>query len=199
VVDLRGGAGATHDPGGAAQSRDLSGEAADRAGGAGDEHRVALLQFADLDKPGVRGQARHTQHTEVRRPWREVRIDPADLVRGGDGVLAPSQAVQHSVAGGEVRGVRGDDDAHRAALERCTHLERRDVGLDVVHPASHVRVDRHELVADQHLAIARLGHVGLDEAEVRGYRPAGRSRCEADLTAGAGAHAGWCPSGTGRA
>ena len=57
----------------------------------------------------------------------------------------------------------------------CVDLERRDVGLHVVHPAAHVRVDGHDEVAHQHLAVGRVGQRGLDEAEVlRPGHPVGR-------------------------
>ncbi len=55
--------------------------------------------------------------------------------------------------------------------------ERRHVRLDVVHPAAHVRVDRDERVPDQHLPVAGIRHVDLDEREVarlRAPRGAGR-------------------------
>ena len=48
--------------------------------------------------------------------------------------------------------------------------------------AAHVRVDRHERVPDQHLAVGRLGHVDLDEREVgRLGHPAAAARPDESL------------------
>ena len=61
---------------------------------------------------------------------------------------------------------RSHDLADRPALERRADLKRGDVGLDVVHPAPHVRIDRHPLVADEQLAGPGVRNLDLDEVEV---------------------------------
>src|SRR5690606_10181987 len=57
-----------------------------------------------------------------------------------------------------------------------------DVGLAGVHPAPHVRVDRHEHVADEDPAVGGLGQLGLGDGEVVRPGPAGRPGGEKDLT-----------------
>jgi hypothetical protein len=55
---------------------------------------------------------------------------------------------------------------YRTAVERCIEAERRRIGLDVVHAATHVGIYGHELVPDQNLAFAQLGQLRGCQAEV---------------------------------
>jgi hypothetical protein len=73
------------------------------------------------------------------------------------------------------------DLADRASFERRSERERRHVGLDVVHPSAHVRIDRHPLVADEQLARAGIGKLDLRELEVAQSRLPDRARREPDF------------------
>ncbi len=78
---------------------------------------------------------------------------------------------------------RGHDLADRPALERRADLKRRHVGLGVVHPPAHVRVDRHERVAHEQLARAGVRQLDLGQLEVRGLGLADRPGGQPDLAA----------------
>ena len=74
-LDLLVGAGRADDPGGALELGDLADLAADGAGRAGDEDRVALLEGGGAQQTGVGGEAGHAEDAEVggeraRRPGR---------------------------------------------------------------------------------------------------------------------------------
>ena len=77
--------------------------------------------------------------------------------------------------------LRGDDHADRAALHHLVERLRLGVALGVVHAAAHVRVEAQEVVAHEHLALARRADRLLDEAEVVGAGLAARARDEVDL------------------
>ena len=53
--------------------------------------------------------------------------------------------------------------------------QARRVGLAGVHPAAHVRVDRHREHPDDDLAVGRVGTLELDQPEVLGGRLAVRT------------------------
>jgi hypothetical protein len=52
---------------------------------------------------------------------------------------------------------RLDHLADGCAVQRLVNLEGGHVRLDVVHPAAHVRVHRHDGVADKDLAVVEIG------------------------------------------
>ena len=67
VDDPRAFVGAARDPdhGAVLQLRDLARDAADRAGGTGNEHGLAVGQPADVQQSEVRGQTGHPKRAEV--------------------------------------------------------------------------------------------------------------------------------------
>ncbi len=181
-ADLVLAARAADHPGGALDLGDLAGHAAHRAGRAGDEHHVALFQLGDVEQAHVGGQRGHAEHAQVGGRGQPSCGGHLPRLPGGqDGLVPPAQHVQDQVAFGQVRRAGLDDRADRAALQRLAQPERRDVGLHVVHPAAHVRVDRHEQVAHPDLPVGELGPVRLGQREVRRGRPSGRPRGEDDL------------------
>ena len=133
----------------------------------------------------------HAEHAEVggRRGDRRV-DDAAPEVASSDGLLAPAETVEHVVADGDTLGARLLDDADRAAVHRLAERVRRGVRLGVAHPAAHVGVDRHDLVAHPDLAVGELGHLALDELEVLVRGPADGSGDESDLAGSGGRGAG---------
>ena len=176
---------------GAQQAGDLAGDRADGPRGARDEHGVALLHLGHVHEAGVGGQTRHAQHAQVGAVRELGGVHGLDGVAVEDGVLAPAEAVEHGRALRHVRVARGDHGAHRAAVEGGVELERRHVGLDVVHAAAHVRVHGHHGVAHEDLALGELGELDLREAEVLRRRGAVGAGGEVDLArAGGGAHGG---------
>lgn len=183
IADLLRGSGAADDPGRAAQLGDLTDQRTHRSGRTGDEHDVAFLLLGDVDEPDVRGHAGHAGHVEVGARRSGLRVDLDGVLGVERRVVAPAEVVQHEVTGLETLGVRGDDLADRAALQRLAHLDGRDVGLARVHPAAHVRVDAHPQVADQQLTVAGLGCIDLDDVEVLRRRPALGAGREADFQA----------------
>ena len=70
------------------------------------------------------------------------------------------------VALGEARAARRHDLAHGGAVSVSPSCNGGSVGLCVVHPPAHVRVDRHEGVADDDLAVARVADLDFSELEV---------------------------------
>jgi 6-phospho-beta-glucosidase len=143
-ADLFIAAGAADHPGGALELGDLAGHAAHRAGRAGDEHYVARLQRGDVEQADVgrqRGHAEHPQVSRRRQPRSAGYVGELLRVPGGqDRLVPPAQIVQDQVTLGQVGRSALDDRPDRAALQRLPQLERRDVGLGVVHPAAHVGV-----------------------------------------------------------
>jgi len=182
-ADLLIAARAADHPGGALELGELAGHAAHRAGRAGDEHHVARLQGGDVEQADVGGQRGHAEDSEVSRGGKAGYVGYLLRVPGGQyRLLAPAQIVQDQIALGQVGRPGLDDRADRAALQRLPQLERRDVGLGVVHPAAHVGVHRHEQVAHPHLPVGEFRPGRLGHGEVVLGRPPGRPRGENDLT-----------------
>jgi len=148
-LDLLVRARAADHPSGALQFGDLTDLAADRARGARDEDRVALLDLREPGQPDVRGEAGDAEHTQVGGQRRQVRVHLLSDRRVEYGVVAPAEGVYHVVAGGEAFGVGCQDAADRGAVHRPADLVGLDVGLLVAHAAAHVGVDRQVLVGDQ--------------------------------------------------
>ena len=184
---LVGAAGAAHDARGALELRELPDEAADRAGGARDEHRVALAERGLVQQADPGGEAGPAEHAEVRRRAHAVgRRDLLHLLRGHDAVGAPREVGRHEVADGDLVAAARDDLAHRAPVHGLVQPERRHVRGDVVHATAHVGVDGEVVVGDEDLALARLGELPVDEREVVGLGESGGAADEVDLAGGHG-------------
>ena len=110
--DLLGRARAADHPA-ALQLRDLTDDGADRAGRAGDEHRLALLRPADVEQPDVRGQARHPEHTEPRRDGRERGVEGEETASVRERQLPPAEVVHDPRSLREAAVARGDRPAPR--------------------------------------------------------------------------------------
>ena len=171
----------------AAQLGDLNGEAADGAGGAGDEDDVPGAQAGDVEEARVGGQADPAEGAQVAlRRGRLAGLDrgrPARPAVGGeDRELAPAARMQDLLAGPEPGGPRLDHGPHGPAVQRAAQLEARQVlGAVLAHPDPGRGVDRHPAVADQDLVLARPPHRCLDQAEVLRPRQAPGPRRELDL------------------
>ncbi len=98
-----------------------------------------------------------------------------------DGVVLPAEHAGDVVTCFNAVELTVDDFAYHARLQYFPDLERRHVRLHVVHPPAHVRVDRHEYVSNEHLAVARLRNRFFGYLEILGGDPASRPACETNL------------------
>ena len=171
--DLGGRPGAADDPARPAQPGDLPDDGADGPGRPGHEDGVARLHPGHHEQADPGGHAGHAQHPEVHR-GRQPRhlVDAAEAGGRALGDVAPAAVVADQVADGQVGRPGGDDPAHRPAGQRLAEPERRGVGLRVVHPAPHVRVDRDERVGHPHLALGQRRQLDLHQPEVLRHGPA---------------------------
>ncbi len=182
-ADLVVAARAADHPGRALELGHLPGRAAHRAGRTGDEHHVTGPQRGDVEQADVGGQRGHAEHAQVSGRGQAGHGRHLLRARGAqDRLVPPAQHVQDQVALGKVGRPGLDDSADRAAFQRLTEPERRDIGSPVVHPAAHVRVHRHEQVVHPHLPVSEVRPVRLGELEVGRDGKAGRPRGEHDLT-----------------
>src|SRR5699024_4458897 len=87
----------------------LGDDAADRAGGCGDENRLAGLCAVDVRQAEVGGHPRHAEGTEPGGHRGDVEIEAVDPLPVGDGVLPHTEEAPDCVPDCEVGVVGGDD------------------------------------------------------------------------------------------
>ncbi|MNE44194.1 hypothetical protein D3C80_1384100 [compost metagenome] len=115
-------------------------------------------------------------------------FDPRQTpARRGEG-FAPAIGVQHQVAGPEVGMGRGDDLAHRPAVQRLAQFERRHIVGPVIQAVQHIGIDRHPEVPNLNLALGRCGGDCLDDLQVRCGQIAVRAGFQLDVAGGQGGH-----------
>ena len=182
--DLLGRTGRADDAAGTLEPGDLADHRAHRSRGPGDEHAVSGHHRGHLEQPDVRRERRHPQHAEVRRDRHpRDRRNHAERASVALGHVAPPELVHDDVADDDrVRG-RGRDAPHRSPGHDLAEGIGRRVGLRVVHPPTHVRVHRDELVRHAYLPRAEVGELDPDRAEVACRRPSARTPDELDLCA----------------
>ena len=155
---------------------DLADEAADRAGGAGDEDGVGGLQPGDAAWPAHAVSPAYPARRGTPAAGASVGVDRRVAVAASRTACSRQPRPCRTVVAHPPLGRPGGDDlADGAAVERLAERERRRVGLHVVHPAPHVRVDGHGRVADQRPVRPR--------ARVRGPRRGGSSPASANPAA----------------
>src|SRR6185369_16835009 len=150
-----------------------------------DDDRLPRLRLADLHEAVPRGDPGHADRTQIRRERHVLGVDLAQhagLAAVDDRVLLPATVADDVVAGLVVRMARFDDFADGAALHHLVERLRLRVALGVVHAAAHVRVEAQEVVANEHLPLARRTDGLFEQAEVVGRRLAARTRDEMDLS-----------------
>ena len=190
VVDLRhvlqpfalrlrtGGA----DHGAALGLGDLADHRAHRARGGGDEHRLAVFQFTDLEQACVGGEPRHAERAQIGRERSEAWIDLLEVRAGGDVPFAPAAEMADMVADFPLVVVGGDHLADGAARQHFADLEAIHIARAVGHPPAHIGIDGHIAVADQNLARAGGGDGLLDQLEIGRGGHAGRAGFEQNFT-----------------
>ena len=109
------------------------------------------------DEADVRRQPGHPEHAEVRRGRRPPASTDAERRAVGSASSRQPRWCSTAGADGHLLVPEARTSPTAPPVERRVERERRDVGPRVVHPAAHVRVDREEGVAHQHLAAAGSG------------------------------------------
>ena len=111
----------------------------------------------------------------------EPRVDLPERAAARDRVLLPAELADDEFARREAAVVALDHLAHDLTRHHAADRRRLLVGARFAHPRAHVRVEREEVRANEHLARARLGERRLDEGEVRLLRKADGPSRERDL------------------
>ena len=165
---------------------DLADGRADRAGGPGDQHGVAVLGAAHVEQAEVRGHAGHAEDAEVRGQRGPVAGgDLEDAGAVGDRVVLDAERALHQVALGKALVARGDHAAEGQRAHRLADLDGRQVRGACAHPPAHRGVDRDVRDLDDELAVGGFRQRHLREPEVGCLGLADGSRGELELAAGA--------------
>ena len=162
------------------QPGDLPDEGADRARCGRHHHGLAGLRAADVEKAGIGGHARHPEDAERQARRRHARVELAQALRARHRVVLPAAEGDDRLARREIRMLRGDDLAHGAADHHLADADGLGVGLRRAHAPAHVGVEGEPAVAQQHLALAGVGHTPLLHPEMRGVRLAVGARGQHD-------------------
>src|SRR5699024_10392398 len=141
----------------------LGDDAADCAGGRGDENRLAGLCAADVRQAEVGGHPRHAEGTEPGGHRGDVEIEAVDPLPVGDGVLPHTDEAPDCVPDCEVGVVGGDDPPSGVGAHDLTDTHRWDVGAHVVQPATHGRIEGDLLDLHDELTGTGLGDIDRGE------------------------------------
>ena len=141
---------------------------ADGAGGTRHVDRLALLHppdhlEADPGRAARACRAPRVQSMAARPTGSIFRSRSAEATP----MLTPTELRDHPVALGQPRIAGGDNSPNGAAIDRRADPETRDVGIDTRHTPAHVRIDRHEDVPHERLAVGRLRVNDVSQFEVR--------------------------------
>ena len=161
----------------------------DRASGTGHHHGVAFLRGADVEQAEICGHAGHPEHAQVGGQRGEPGVDQARALAVGDHVLLHAEHAGHAAADREFRVVRRNHFTRRIGAHHLADADRRHVGLALVHPAAHRRIQRDVFDADQEFAFAGIADGFFDQVPVAGLGQADGTRGEAELAVGDGVHA----------
>ncbi|MND51640.1 hypothetical protein D3C80_426320 [compost metagenome] len=145
--------------------RDLSGNAAHRAGGTGNDHGFPGLWLAHVEQGEVGGHAGHAQGGEVEGQGRLVRVHLLEVARLAEEVILHADHAADVIARLELRVPGGQHLADTEGTHHFAQGHRCDVGAGVVHPAAHGGVQRQVEVFHQHLAGAGFADRGFHVGE----------------------------------
>ena len=147
--------------------RDLSHGRADRAGGGRDDYGLPGPGPAYVEQPEIRRQAGHSQHTERRGDRRGLGIDSYQRLSFSDRILLPTQIGEDHIPFLITVVARLQHTAHNTAHHELAELDRRRIGFDVPHPASHIRVHREVDDLNEAFSVSRRADGRADQSEVR--------------------------------
>src|SRR5262245_50307399 len=135
---------------------DLADYRADRTRSCRDHHGLARDRFADLKQPHVSGHSGHSENAQrsLHRCSRWIDFLHAGAV--GQSMSLPAGTAYDDIAYGELRDVRSNYFADRAALHHIADANRLGIGRRIAHPAAHVGVERKPQRAQQHLVRSGL-------------------------------------------
>src|SRR5882724_4842944 len=157
----------------AADLRELADDGADGAGGGGHDDGLTRLGLGDVVEAHVRRQAGHAEDAERGGNRRRLRVElerteGPDARAGGlrDVVRLPATVREHEIARREGGVARFHHLADGAADHRLSQLHGRRIRLHVVHPATHVGIDREPDGAHEDVALLRLGQRRVDDLEI---------------------------------
>ena len=182
-TDLLVGAGRADDagPGNAGK---LPGDLTHSTRCGGDIDAVAFLRLADQHHADIGGQSGKAERAEIVRQRRKLRVHPAQALAAlRHGPVSPVQHAEDVVAFAEIPVPAALDNADDAAEQRLAHLETRGIGDAAgVHQATHVGIDGHVEMPDQHVARIEQRHLGLRHPEILLAHPALRMTVQYDLS-----------------
>ena len=174
---------------------DLPGNAAHRAGGAGNHHGFAGLRLANVEQGEIGGHTGHAQCGQIQRQRGAARVNLVEALGFAEEVILHTQGAVHIITDGKCRVLRSDHLANTEGAHHFTQANRRNIRLGVVHPAAHGRVQGQVFVLHQNLPRAWLAEVGFYITE--GF-PAGqalRALSEEELAVELGRHGSYSQAG----
>src|SRR5262249_23463491 len=160
------------------EPRELSHDAADRAGSRRHDDRLPRLRLADFLQAEVSRHPRHAEHAEVGAQGRALFVHAHRFLRRA--VKLPTKLRDYFLPHLQRRMFRFDDFAHGLPDHDLAELHTLHVTLRVAHAPAHVGVERKPQVPDQHLALRRLRQRRFFHPEVVLRNPALRPAGEDD-------------------
>ena len=136
----------------------MPGNAANSPRCAGDHHGVSCFGCADIQQCEVGGHAGHAQCGQIHRQRYQFRVDLVETPWFACEVILHAQGTVDVVPYSKARVCRSDDLAHTEGAHHIAQRNRRDIGLALVHPATHGRVKGQVFVLDQDLPLLGLYH-----------------------------------------
>src|SRR5271165_3995535 len=119
----------------------------------GYEHGSAVLQVGDAKQANPRRHSGHSEDSQIGGRRSDAYVDDLQLRPSSDKRFAPAEHAQDVGSDWELFILRRDHATDGSALKRFADLEWRNIGLDLVHPPTHVGIDRHVQIAHNHFEI----------------------------------------------
>ena len=143
----------TNDPRGTEQPCQLTNHRSDGSGSSRDEDGVTSLHLGGTGQASVGSEPSHSQHTQICRRRGDVGVNDVCITGVKDGMLSPPELVTDVATFRNILAARLDDGTDGTPVKGPVNVERRHIGLDVVHPTTHVRIDRHDVIGNQDLTV----------------------------------------------
>src|SRR5690606_8130876 len=145
---------------------ELPNDRADRSGRRRYHDGLARLGLDDPVEPVPGGDPRHADRAQPGRRRHPAGVDPAQVAAVRERVLLPAAGTDDHLPDCELGIARCNDFANGPAAHDLVERLRYRIRLRIVHAPAHVRIERHEVVPDQHLPFARLTDRRLDQLEI---------------------------------